>query len=111
MKQIKEQIKIINYSNDLIFRLVEDIMELIGSKDRAPKIKIKSKLKEITLLTENIDHHLNDVMHPSILDSIAHLDTGVRAYDALVLSYSKHKLIHLEEFLQRIERMATHGVD
>jgi hypothetical protein len=105
--------KLTDVYNDLstCIDLLSDVLELINSQDRAPKKKIKPIVKK--LQSKMLDILEDNEKIVDNLDNSENLETSffdlsmerLNAIDSLYNDYKHYKMIHIDEFLDRLDKL------
>lgn len=107
-KELYELIEVINSTNDDNGWEIDDLMELIDSKDRAPKKKLKPIIKQLRYQTGRMTDALSELGFMVEEEVESHSDR-VKKYDELVLSYTDYKMINIEQLLEQLRDLALGG--
>ena len=101
----------IEYDLNEVIDAVSDILELINSKDRAPKKKIKPLIKKVQSKLLDIDEQRQEAqMHSDKADyaQTELIETAIErlnAIDELYNNYKHYKMIHIDEFLDELDKL------
>lgn len=94
-----------------VFDLIGDIFELINSKDRTPKKKVKPLLKDCQSKLLDLHEKLSDIEGLLVDTYDAQNNTceaaieRLNAIDSLYNEYKHYKMIHIDEFLDRLDKL------